>query len=90
MTEQTSPQGADISGDDVWQKLLNTAFEAAGLPEVKEEELETGTYTNAQMISKVKEYPVLLGLLLSLPKGASAASNRSVLSFAVDALNYDC
>jgi len=69
-----------------WQKFVESAFKTAKLPEVKEEELEIGTYTNAQVAEKFRDDPLgLLKLLMGLSKmGGGNASRRSILSFAVD------
>lgn len=63
--------------------MIQQAFEAIGLPEVEEDDLESGTFTNQQIAEKF-EYPAeLISILKGLPKG-SPASMRSLLSFAVD------
>jgi len=70
------------SGDDLWEKL----FESAGLPEVKEKDLETGTYTNRQVIDRVTGdgYFTLVEILEKLPPVSSPSEKRSLLRFAVD------
>lgn len=71
-----------------WDKFVESAFANANLPEVSEDQLETGTYTNRQIAERFRDEPLrLLGLLMSLPEGGGAASRRSVLSFAVDMMN---
>ncbi|MFC1598842.1 hypothetical protein ACFL2U_02470 [Patescibacteria group bacterium] len=65
------------------KELFEKAFETAGLPEVEERDLETGTYTNQQIAEKFDDPKDLLVLLMKLP-GGDPASKRSILSFAVD------
>lgn len=68
-----------------WDKFVESAFAAANLPEVPEDQLEVGTYTNRQIAERFRDNPMgLLALLMQLPKGGGAASRRSILSFAVD------
>jgi hypothetical protein len=72
--------------DKQYQKLVEASFKAAGLPEVDEKDLETGTYTNAQIAEKLRGNPMkLVQLLMSLDAmGGDVATKRSILSFAVD------
>lgn len=68
-----------------WQQFVETAFKAAGLPEVTENQLEPGTYTNAQIAEKMRGKPTkLLALLMQVSKTGGVAEKRSILSFAVD------
>lgn len=70
---------------EVTKAVVEEAFDAAGLPEVLESELEAGTYTNAQfMKAMADDLGVLLGYIKQLPSLDSAASKRSTLSFAVE------
>lgn len=65
--------------------VLLAAFNAAGLSEVDNRQLEGGTYTNAQIITMMSTYPSdLFGLILSLPSDVSAPSKRRQLSLGVD------
>jgi len=77
--------------EEKWQKLVNSAFEAAKLPEVTEDQLETGTYTNAQIAEKMRDKPVkFLSLLMDISQmGGGNASRRSILSFAVDMVDEE-
>lgn len=73
-----------------WQAFCTSAFNAAGLPEVPESELETGTYTNAQIAGKLHDNPTkLLQLLMGVSQLGSAVEKRSILSFAVDMVEKD-
>ena len=74
---------ADWLNTEKGQEFFKKAFETAGLPEVKEEDLETGTYTNRQIAEKCADPKDLLVLLMKLP-GGDPASKRSILSFAID------
>ncbi len=68
-----------------FDEVAKTAFINAGIPEVEKEELETGTYTNAEMIEKMRTNPSkLLHLIMRVSEMGDAASKRSILSFAVD------
>ncbi|MBM4401831.1 MAG: hypothetical protein FJ044_01140 [Candidatus Cloacimonetes bacterium] len=70
--------------EEKWGEFVAAAFKAAGLPEVAEEELEVGTYTNRQITERFRNDPLrLISLLMQLPDG-NPASRRSILSFAVD------
>ncbi|MFZ5424294.1 MAG: hypothetical protein ACOZAO_00685 [Patescibacteria group bacterium] len=66
------------------KQLIESAFKAANLPEVQENELETGTYTNMQIAKMFDDPAELISLLMALPKGGGNASRRSILSFAVE------
>ena len=63
--------------------MIQQAFEATGLPEVEEKDLELGTFTNRQIAEKFEAPAELILILMGLPEG-SPASMRSILSFAVD------
>jgi hypothetical protein len=65
------------------QDLVREAFKAAGMPEVKETDLETGTYTNQQIAEKFEDPMMFLTMLMQLP-GDDPVVKRSVLSMAVD------
>ncbi len=65
------------------KEFIEAAFKAANLPEVKETDLEPGTYTNQQIAEKVDNPEKLLALLMGLP-GNDRASKRSILSFAIE------
>lgn len=65
------------------QEFFTKVFEAAGLPEVDEKDLEPGTYTNRQIAEKVVSPEDLLFMLMGL-LGGCQASKRSILSFMVD------
>ncbi len=68
-----------------WQKFVETSFKAAGLSEVDQSQLETGTYTNAQIAEKLRDDPQkLLSLLMNVSNMGNEAEKRSILSFAVD------
>jgi hypothetical protein len=75
-----------MTDDAKYQEFVTKAFIAAGLPEVEEHQLETGTYTNAQIAEKMRGDPrKLLSLLMGVSNmGKSQAEKRSILSFAVD------
>ncbi|MBI3421043.1 MAG: hypothetical protein HY006_03185 [Candidatus Sungbacteria bacterium] len=72
-----------------WNEFVAAAFEAAGLPEVDERNLEPGTYTNQQIVAKVRHPSELLRLLTGLPQDSSVAAKRSILSFALDLLGRE-
>lgn len=74
-----------VSDDAKYQAFVEKAFEAAGLPEIKEEDLEAGTYTNAQIAERLRNDPFqLLALLMRVSNLGNEAEKRSILSFAVD------
>ena len=85
MTEQ-QPRVEQTPEQQVkWQKFVDSAFQAADLPEVPEEQLEVGTYTNAQIAEKLQGDPMkLLSLLMGVSTMGSHAEKRSILSFAVE------
>lgn len=66
------------------RQLVEETFAAAKLPEVDENELETGTYTNVQIARKCDDPLNLVIILMNLPEDGGNASRRSILSFAVD------
>lgn len=71
--------------EDKWRVLVKAAFDAAGLPEVDEKDLETGTYTNKQIAERFRDRPKkLIELLISVTGFGSEAERRSILSFVVD------
>lgn len=71
--------------NEKWKKLVEDAFEAAGLPEVSEDQLEAGAYTNAQMIEKMKgKIFRLVDILLNVDSNYSPAYKRSVVSFTIN------
>ena len=71
--------------EEKWNEFVEKAFEAAGLPEVSEDQLETGTYTNAQVAEMYRNDPTrLLSLLMGVSNLGNPAEKRSILSFAVD------
>ncbi len=71
-----------------WQNFVETAFKAADLPEVTEDQLEAGTYTNAQIAEKLRADPLkLISLLMGVSTLGGCAEKRSVLSFAVDMID---
>ncbi len=71
---------------DPYKQLIEKAFIETGLPEVSESQLETGTYTNAQIVEKlVKKLFVLFVLLARFREmNTDSATKRSMLSFAVE------
>ena len=88
MTEQPSRVEQTPEQQAKWQKFVDSAFQAADLPEVPEEQLEVGTYTNAQIAEKLQGDPMkLLSLLMGVSTMGGHAEKRSILSFAVDAVD---
>jgi len=76
---------ADGQNDTKWQKFVESAFKAAGLPEVTADQLETGTYTNAEIAEKFRGNPIeLLNLLMGVSNQGGPAEKRNILSLAVD------
>ena len=76
--------------DAKWQNFVAAAFNAAELPEVGENDLELGTYTNAQIAEKLRGNPGrLLSLLMNVSKMGSPAQKRSILSFAVESIESE-
>ena len=86
MINEQSADEEDKSPEEKWQEFADAAFEAAGLPEVSEDQLEVGTYTNAQISEMLHgNGEKLLALLMQVSDiGDDVAAKRSVLSFAVD------
>ena len=74
---------SDWLNTDDGRNLFEKVFEAAGLPEVEEKDLEPGTYTNLQLAEMARSPEKLLALLMKVP-GNDPASKRSILSFAVE------
>ena len=66
---------------------MESAFSAAGLPEVPRDELEAGTYTNAEIAESFRDDPLkLFAILVDISTVKSLAEKRSLLSFVVDAM----
>jgi len=75
--------------EEKWVAFVGAAFKAANLPDVPEDQLETGTYTNRQIADKFRSNPArLLGILMDLP-GGNDASKRAILSFVVDMVDEE-
>lgn len=69
----------------IWENLVHKSFVAAGLTEVDEKDLESGTYTNAQIAMALINDPMkLVQLLMDVEHIGNQAEKRSILSFAVD------
>lgn len=85
MSEQLTNREAPSADEAKWQKFVTIAFEAAKLPEVTEDQLEAGSYTNVQIAEKLRDDPLrLLSLLNGVSRMDSPVEKRSILSFAVD------
>lgn len=74
------------NSEEKWQKFVSAAFTAANLPDVPEDQLEVGTYTNAQIAEKFKDDPLkFVGILMKLSEmSGNDAEKRSILSFTAD------
>ena len=72
--------------EEKWQDFVDKAFKVIDLPEVDTEDLEVGTYTNAQIAEHFRKNSLGLVSLLDKLPGSSVASRRSILSFVVDML----
>ncbi len=66
------------------QSLLEEAFKMGGLPEVKEDDLATGIYTNQQIAEKCETATQLIIKIESLSAYSNLATKRAILSFWVD------
>ena len=76
--------------EEKWEEFVEAAFKAADLPEVEEDRLETGTYTNAQIAEKLRDDPMkLMSLLMQIENMGGYAKKRSILSFAVDMVDSE-
>lgn len=77
--------------DEKWHKFVEALFKTANMPEVTVDQLEAGTYTNAQIAEKLRESPLeLMSLVASVSElGGGDASRRQVLSFAVDMVDKE-
>jgi len=92
MFEQpTNSAGEDVSKQEAkWLDFVTVAFEAAKLPEVARNELEAGTYTNAEIAEKLRADPErLMSMLMDVSKMGSPSAKRSILSFAVDMIESE-
>jgi hypothetical protein len=73
---------------DKWQEVAAAVFVDMGMPEVAQEQLRPGDYTNAEIIEGFRDES--LGLLISLNELRELAEKshgldiRRVLSFALD------
>ena len=72
------------SSTDKGQKFVQAAFDEVNLPNIPENQLEPGTYTNQQIAAKCVSPVALLVLLRQLPKDTTNESRRAVLSLGVD------
>ena len=67
--------------------LIKSAFDDAGMPEVTKDQLEVGTYTNADLAAFFNDPMEFLMMTMKVSKsGDSPVSKRSVMSFAVEML----
>lgn len=68
-----------------WKEFYQLCFKTAEIPEVKQEDLEVGTYTNQQIAEHFRKEPEkLVAVLMQLPKDANPGSKRSILSFLIE------
>ena len=75
----------DRQDNGEWQKFTEAVFKAADLPEVTEDQLEPGTYTNAQIAEKLRDDPIkFMGLMMDVSNMGNQVQKRSLLSFIVD------
>ncbi len=76
----------DDMGDEEYEALMLRGFAEAGLPEVDDDQLEAGTYSNATIKEMMRQQPLALAHLLSeiARSSDSPAAKRSTLSFGVD------
>lgn len=85
MSEEVTNREVPSADEVKWQRFVTTAFKAAELPEIAEDQLETGTYTNAQIAEKLRDDPMkLLSLLMGVSRMGSHLDKRSMLSFAIE------
>ncbi len=85
---QTDYEGSSAELEVQWQEFVKSQFEAAGLPEVDPSQLETGTYTNAQIAEKFRGRPEELRALLNrVPRTGNEAEKRNILSLIWEAGN---
>ena len=77
---------AEWLNSEVGKVIFEEAFEKAGLPEIDENDLEVGTYTNRQIAEMFNDPVALTALLMMLPDN-DHASKRSILSFTVEIMS---
>ncbi|HUW24631.1 MAG TPA: hypothetical protein VMW04_03315 [Patescibacteria group bacterium] len=78
-----------IDPETLWSAFVEAAFKAAGLPEVPADQLEIGTYTNAQIAERFRKNLLgFIAVLQNLPEGDNA-SRRSILSFAAEMMDEE-
>lgn len=71
--------------DEQYAEFIRRAFELAEMPEVEEDQLEEGCYTNAHITSLFREDPHgLVIAILALPKTEVEISKRRLLSMTCD------
>ncbi len=67
--------------------LIKSAFDDAGMHEVTKDQLEVGTYTNADLAAFFSDPMEFLIMTTKMSKsGTSPVSKRSIMSFAVEML----
>ena len=69
------------------KSLIKSAFDDAGMPEVTKDQLEVGTYTNADLATFFSDPMDFLMMAMKMSGSvASPTSKRSIMSFAVEML----
>ena len=71
---------------EIGQNLFKEAFKMAGLPEVKEEDLGVGIYTNQQIAEKCENATRLIVKIINLLDITDPVIKRAILSSWVDGL----
>jgi hypothetical protein len=73
-----------LSSEERWNFFVTTAFKAVDLPEVAEDALEEGQFSNASIAESFRHnIPHLVSLLIRLPEEATTTEKRNILSAAV-------
>ena len=70
-----------------WQRFFKSQFNAIDLPEVEEDQLAYGLYTNTQIAEKFKANPYkIIPLLKIVDPNFDEYTKRSILSQAIDVI----
>jgi hypothetical protein len=74
-----------MSVKDQYHRILQSAFQKAGLDEVTEDQLSEGTYTNAQIVEKMHtDFMNLITMLMEVSHVHDLTGRRTFLCYAVD------
>lgn len=80
-----------MSVKDQYHRILQGAFMKAGLEEVSQDQLPEGTYTNAQIIEKMRtDFMKLISMLMEVSQLNDLNGRRIMLCYAVDQAVLNC